>query len=154
MPSLLSRGQAALMARLAESAAPDGAVTYYRPEANGGGSCVLTGKCWVGRTKFQVADRTGEAVSGRSKIRTAAPPADGKTRFVWSDRDYLLKAADLVIGGTAVTPQVGDRFEEVLADGTTKVFKVMPYSDEPHYRYSDPQRTEFRIHTKLFTPDE
>jgi hypothetical protein len=153
MPSLLSRGQSALLARLAESAAPDGVVTYYRPDTNGGGSCVLTGLVWVGKTKFPVSDRTGEAVGSRSKIRTATPPADGKTRFVWSDRDYLLKAADLVIDGSAVLPQVGDWFEEVFGDEATRV-RVMPYESEPHYRYSDPQRTELRVHTKLWTPAE
>ena len=151
MPSLFARGQEMLMAKLAVAAAPVGAVTYHR--ASTGETCDLTGKVWVGRTPFRVDDRTKDRGQGRGRntLGTVPEARDGKTRLIWSDRDYLLKAADLVIGGVAVTPEEGDWFTEAVADGT-KRFKVLPYADEPCWRFSDPQRTELRVHTKASAP--
>lgn len=142
MASLIARGQAALAARQKEAAAPEGAVTYHR--AADGLTCDLTGKCWLGRTPFRVEDRA----AGQTLRGDKAQQAGDKTRLVWSDRDYLLAAADLVIAAAAFLPAVGDWFEEVLASGT-KVYKVFPYASEPEWRYSDPQHTVLRVHTKL-----
>jgi len=63
-------------------------------------------------------------------------------------RDYLIEVADLVLAGQQVEPQAGDRIEE--ADGeTTWVYEVMgPGGGEPDWRYSDPYRRVYRIHTK------
>lgn len=128
--SLLARGQAALAARLKVAGATSGTLTYVRLA---GGSVDVTGKAWVGQTMYRVSDSTAQA------------------RVVWSDRDYLILAVDLAltVGGTPFEPARGDYFVEVLpAPGGTQRFEVMPYNDEPESRYSDPQRTTLRIHTK------
>jgi hypothetical protein len=59
-------------------------------------------------------------------------------------RDYLVEVADMSAFGE---PQRGDRVKETL-NGRTEVFEVMSPSGEPHFRYSDPYRRVFRIHTK------
>ena len=62
-------------------------------------------------------------------------------------RDYLITAADLVLGGSAVLPQRGDRIRET--QGTQVfVYEVASPGDEPLWRWSDPYRRTLRIHTK------
>lgn len=142
MASLIARGQAALALRQKAAAAPEGTVTYHR--VSDGATVDLTGKCWIGRTPFRVEDRAAGQVLRGDQVRQAVD----KSRLVWSDRDYLLAAADLAVASVAFTPAAGDWFEEVLASGT-KVYKVFPYASEPEWRYSDPQHTVLRVHTKL-----
>ncbi|MBL7044310.1 MAG: hypothetical protein ISR77_37135 [Pirellulaceae bacterium] len=62
-------------------------------------------------------------------------------------RDYLVLAIDLVLGGSLVLPQRGDRIREAQ-NGTTYVYEVMSPGKEPHWRWSDPYRKTLRIHTK------
>lgn len=62
-------------------------------------------------------------------------------------RDYLVLAVDLVLSGSPVLPQRGDRIRETQA-GTTYVYEVMAPGKEPHWRWSDPYRKTLRIHTK------
>lgn len=95
-------------------------------------------------------DRGGESVQvqatvGRTVFRTES--ADGLLER-HEARDYLVLAADLVLGGgAAVLPQAGDRIRE--ADGETVfVYEVMAPGGEPPWRYSDPYRKTLRIHTK------
>jgi len=62
-------------------------------------------------------------------------------------RDYLILAADLILGAVAVLPKRGDQIRET--QGTiTYVYEVMAPGKEPHWRYSDPFRKTLRIHTK------
>ncbi|MEL6499736.1 MAG: hypothetical protein AAFZ67_11580 [Planctomycetota bacterium] len=63
-------------------------------------------------------------------------------------RDFLIAAADLVLGGTTVLPKPGDRITEA---GSTSLheYEVMAPGGEPAWRYSDPQRLTLRIHTKF-----
>ncbi|MDB5294909.1 MAG: hypothetical protein JWO31_892 [Phycisphaerales bacterium] len=71
-------------------------------------------------------------------------------------RDYLIDAAALVIGGQAVEPRGGDRIVEGNPQ-TGAAFEVMELPGEPCWRYSDPQRTVIRLHTKYvgpMTPDD
>ncbi|MEM7630373.1 MAG: hypothetical protein AAF356_13290 [Planctomycetota bacterium] len=63
-------------------------------------------------------------------------------------RDYLVTAADLVLGGEAVTPKAGDRITET-GEARVHEYEVMAPGDEPAWRYSDPQRRTLRIHTKF-----
>ena len=63
-------------------------------------------------------------------------------------RDYLVAAADLVLGGEAVTPKAGDRITET-GESSVHEYEVMSPGDEPAWRYSDPQRRTLRIHTKF-----
>jgi hypothetical protein len=63
------------------------------------------------------------------------------------DRDYLIVAADLVLGGTLVTPESGDRVTETI-DGTACVFELLATPGEPCWRYTDATRQMIRVHTK------
>lgn len=82
----------------------------------------------IGRTVFEQADTQG------TLIRTEV-------------RDYLIDASDLVLDGKPITPSAGDRIEEFV--GNQKfVNEVMSIGGEPPWRYSDPYRTTYRIHTK------
>jgi hypothetical protein len=94
-------------------------VTYSR----GGDSVQLTAT--VGRTEFQVDD-------GYGVIQT------------WQSRDYLIAAADLVLGGVTIRPQRGDR----ITDGGT-VYEVLAPGKEDVFRFSDPYGVTLRIHTKV-----
>lgn len=69
-------------------------------------------------------------------------------RLEFSERDYLIPAASLILGGQAVTPRKGDRIAEVVA-GELLTFELMtPATGEPAWRYSDPERTFLRVHVK------
>jgi len=119
--SLLSRGQRWLNNSLQGAAGVS--LTYTR----GAQSVTLTG--WVGRTAFAQAGGQGGAA------------------VIWGDRDYLFPAADLILGGSVVTPQRGDRITEIIA-GTTLTFEVIAPGNEPAWRYSDAGRQTLRVHTK------
>lgn len=84
------------------------------------------------------------AVAGRY----AADVGDGNGPTVRTEvRDYLVAAADLVLGGAAVEPRGGDRIVEGdPATGTA--FEVMDLPGEPCWRHSDAARTVLRIHTR------
>ena len=72
----------------------------------------------------------------------------GGVQMQWTDRDFLIPAADLVLGGFTVTPQRGDRITDTVG-AVTSVFEVMAYGGEPPWRYSDPFGNLLRIHTKF-----
>jgi hypothetical protein len=59
-------------------------------------------------------------------------------------RDFLITAAALTLGGNAVEPKVGDR----IADAAGQKWECCRRGTEPAWRYSDTERTTFRIHTK------
>lgn len=127
--SRLSRGQAALIARQKAGATTGQTITYTRKV--GGGTVDLTSKAWVGRTVFrrnQVADSAGAAV-------------------VFGDRDYLIPVADLTSSGTAFEPARGDRITETIG-GIATTFEVIAQLGEPEWRFSDQDRTLYRVHTK------
>lgn len=76
----------------------------------------------------------------------------GGTKIEWTDKDFIVPAANLQIGGAAVLPKRGDRFK--VNDGQTIcIYEVLPYGTEPHWRWSDPFRKLIRIHTKLITTE-
>jgi hypothetical protein len=71
----------------------------------------------------------------------------GGVRMEWTDRDFLIQAADLVLAGNATLPERGDRIRET--QGTTVfVFEVMAPGGEPPWRWSDVFRKLLRIHSK------
>ncbi len=82
----------------------------------------------IGRTEFEQADEYG--VLHRIEAR-----------------DYIIRAADLVLGGETVLPKAGDQICE-SESGVTQVYEVMAPGGEPPWRYSDPYRVALRIHTK------
>lgn len=81
----------------------------------------------------------------------------GRTEFVLDDgagavlrvqsRDFLIRAADLVLGGVPTLPVAGDRIRETQG-ATTFVYEVNAPGQEPPYRFSDPFRKLLRIHSK------
>lgn len=65
----------------------------------------------------------------------------------WTDADFLIAAADLVLGGSAVEPERGDKIRW-SKDGKTRLFEVLAPGGEPCWRWSDEHQTVMRIHTK------
>jgi hypothetical protein len=62
-------------------------------------------------------------------------------------RDYLVAAADLVIAGVPIIPKRGDRIVETQGDRTF-IYEVSAPGDEPEWRWSDPYRQTYRIHSQ------
>ena len=86
----------------------------------------------IGRTTFQVDNGSGVIETVES-------------------RDFLILAADLVLGGTVTLPKTGDRIREASGEdggGASYMYEVLAPGTEPAYRFSDPYRRTLRIHTK------
>jgi len=83
----------------------------------------------VGRSEFEIERETGVIVSFES-------------------RDYIFRATDLVLGGATVEPADGDRIVEA-----GRIYEVLAPGDHPAWRWSDPFRTAFRVHTKYIGLD-
>lgn len=121
------------------------------------GDMLQSGLSWLGSMLKQHASRQVEYRRGAQSVllsavvgRTSLEISDdlGGVRTEYTDRDYLIVAADLVLGGVAVEPQRDD----VIADGTTGVtqlYEVRMPGNAPPWRWSDPYRQVLRIHTKL-----
>jgi hypothetical protein len=71
----------------------------------------------------------------------------GGVRMEWTDRDFLIHAADLVLGGSPTLPERGDVIRETVGT-TTFVYEVMAPGKEPAWRWSDEFYKVLRIHTK------
>lgn len=120
MTNLLQIGASWLADQMKTHASID--VTYER------GAEQVPVKATVGKTEFEIDDGSGVI-----------------ERF--QSRDYLIHAAELVLGGAEALPAAGDLIRETQG-ASTFVYEVMAPGDEPHYRYSDPFRKLLRIHTK------
>lgn len=116
MSTLLERGIRMAARALPESAG--GAVTLSRGATTG-----ATPNAAFGQTQFQVE------VNGSVRVET-------------SDRDFIIAAADYVIG-SATTPARGDR----ITSGS-EVYEVLAPGGADVYRKCDPQGIVLRIHTK------
>lgn len=88
----------------------------------------------IGRTVFEVADEAGFI----SRIES---------------RDFIVRAADLVLNGAAVLPQRGDRVRETVGPRVF-VYEVLSPAGEDVWRFSDPQRTDVRVHTKFVASED
>ncbi len=115
MADLLERGSRWLEDQRTKHCTRD--VTYVR------GAASAAVRATVGRTEFKTDD--GETV-----------------RIEFTDRDFLILAADLILAASPTLPERGDKVRETQ-DGTVYVFEVMDW------RYSDPYRQTLRIETKL-----
>lgn len=93
-------------------------------------SIELVKKCWTGRQMFRIVD--GDV-----------------SRIEWSDRDYMIPVAELLNGGILTLPARGHWIEQVfpLPKGNER-YKLQAPESEPVWRYSNPQNTIYRIHTK------
>ncbi|MCL4199601.1 MAG: hypothetical protein KJZ69_19060 [Phycisphaerales bacterium] len=103
-------------------------VTYQR-----GGSEVEV-QATIGRTVFEQDDHAG-----------------GLTRI--ESRDFLIRAADLVLAAETTLPHPGDRIIETDAIAAY-TYEVMAPGTEPPWRYSDVNRLTLRIHTKHVGTEE
>ena len=101
-------------------------VIYQRPGSPTPDTVEVTAT--LGQTIFAVDNGEGAAIGVES-------------------RDYLIRAAHLVLDGGPVLPRRGDRIQE-LQDGVMFTYEIMAPGDEPVWRYSDPYRRTLRIHTK------
>lgn len=61
--------------------------------------------------------------------------------------DFVITAADLILGGVVVKPSEGDSFRVTVA-GQVKVYEVLPIAGEECFRPCDPAGVQLRIHTK------
>lgn len=58
--------------------------------------------------------------------------------------DFIVTPSDLVIDGVSVEPAAGDR----ITDPAGRVFEVLEIPGGMPWRFTDPERTAMRIHTK------
>jgi len=124
---MLETGNAWLQAQRKASMAKT--VTYRR------GAASVAVQATIGQTAFDIDQGDGAPVAFQS-------------------RDYLITVADLVLSAALAIPQEGDTIEETVTVGavtTTYKHEVARFGAEECYRYSDPYRITFRIHTKLMT---
>ncbi|MEO1585600.1 MAG: hypothetical protein AAFR96_13650 [Planctomycetota bacterium] len=120
------------------------------------GDLLAKGSEMLDRTRRAHLSRTVVYRRGADSVEISATV--GSTAFDRTDeygvihriesRDYLVAAADLVLGGEAVMPKAGDRITET-GEATVHEYEVMSPGDAPAWRYSDPQRRTLRIHTKF-----
>lgn len=88
---------------------------------------------------------TVQAIIGRTLLKL--DDGYGGVRMEWTDRDFLIVAEDLTLGGQKTLPQRGDQIRETQG-GKTLVYEVLAPAGEPEWRWSDPHRKLLRIHTK------
>jgi hypothetical protein len=121
------------------------------------GDLLQTGQNWLADKLKQhasspvVYQRGADQVSVQATIgRTLLKLDDGYggVRMEWTDRDYLIQAADLILTAGRVTPERGDRILDAIGT-VTSIYEVMAYGGEPPWRFSDPFGKLLRIHTKL-----
>lgn len=93
------------------------------------GASTLTVQATVGRTLLKLDDGYGGVL------------------LQWTDRDFLIRAEDLVISGQTILPQRGDTIHEVQS-GVTYTYEVLAPGKEPVWKWSDLYRSLLRIHTK------
>ena len=114
-----------------------------------------TGSQWLGDQLLAHAATEVQYVRGLEQALVRA--TIGKTEFEIEDaagaiervqsRDYLIEATELVLGGSRILPQVGDRIYESQGDQTF-AYEVLSPGTQPCWRFSDPHRQLLRIHTK------
>ena len=95
---------------------------------------------------YQRGADTVEVTATIGRTLFAVDNGDGAALRVES-RDYLIRAARLVLDGDVILPRSGDQVHE-MQDGVIFIYQVMAPGDEPVWRYSDPYRRTLRIHTK------
>lgn len=93
-----------------------------------GASATPNLKATIGRTTFE--EQQGEEVFHR-----------------FESRDYIIQVNDYQIAGVATEPQAGDTFDEVR-NGKTYRYQIMSDGFESQWRFSDPFKKAYRIHTK------
>lgn len=138
--TLLDRGHA-LMERLLGSAGGI-AVRYvhYKKDAVTGDYKVVG--------SVDITAESGDCIEGRTVYSSNRQDA---ARIQFGELDFIIKASALMF-----EPREGDRIVDLFKqdeDGNwlpQRTYEVMqPNSTDPALRWSDPQRTRYRIHVKL-----
>ena len=119
-----------------------------------------TGSDWLaGRLKSHVSQSITyrRGILSRSLLATI-----GSTAFELTDheqrltrvesRDYLVTAADLLLGGKVELPKRGDLIEETI-NGVVHLYQVLAPGGEDVYSFSDRYNTTLRVHTKFLKTD-
>jgi hypothetical protein len=115
-----------------------------------------TGSDWLAEMLKEHASRpvvyrrgTDEVVVQATIGRTLLKLDDGYggVRMEWTDRDFLIHAADLVLGGNPTLPERGDLIRETQG-GKVFVYEMMAPGKEPAWRWSDVFRKVLRVHAK------
>ena len=83
----------------------------------------------IGRTEFEQADEAGLIHRTES-------------------RDFLIRAAGLILGTGPIQPKAGDQVREQVGTRVL-VYEVNAPGGQPLWRYSDPYRRVMRVHTKF-----
>ncbi len=104
--------------------------------------------CGVPAMYVRTARDGGEASRRAVTAVLARPGAAGDltvdpVRLDADEADFLVTATDLPFD-----PRADDRIE-VARGGRTDAYAVLPRGDAPPWRWSDPQRTIRRIHTRF-----
>jgi hypothetical protein len=73
----------------------------------------------------------------------------GGLRVEWTDLDFIIPAADLVIAGQSILEPLKGDFIYVTQGQNVQQYEVLPFGYDPPWRWSDPFLINFRIHTKL-----
>ena len=71
----------------------------------------------------------------------------GGIRMEWTDRDFLIQAAEIDFGGGPVSPERGDCIQDTVGS-IVSTYEVTAYGGEPPFRPSEPFGIVLRIHTK------
>ena len=86
------------------------------------------------------------ATRGDKPMRTMS---DFGPRVDYTMQDWLIPAADLILGGEAATPRKGDTIT-ATSRGLTQIYEVLsPSPGEPVWRWSGAGEVTLRVHAKL-----
>ena len=114
------------------------------------------GAKWLGSQMKQFAGHEVTYTRGSDSITILATVGtsthqtiDGKNGSLIKikSRDFIVTAADLDFGSGPFKPERDDEITETI-DGVEYRFRVMPFGQDPCYRFSDNHGVRFRIHTK------
>lgn len=113
------------------------------------------GDVWLSKKRHALMTSPVQYVAGattldvRATIGTNRAEQDLDQELVNTvrERDYLIRAEDLVSGGTPIVPVPGHKIKQTHGD-TEYTFEVTSRSGEPCWTWSDQERTVRRIHTK------
>lgn len=109
------------------------------------------GAAALNRWRSNSMTRTVTYQRGSNSVDVPATPGDpapdtGGEVPTWESRSFKINAADLVLGGVQIEPQIGDQIIETVGDGVTQVtYAVQPPAGRPVF-----DRVEnwlaFRVH--------
>lgn len=109
-------------------------------KTGGGGSAVSV----TYSRKVGAATQTVTLTARHGRFIAGSRQEEAGTAVVFSERVYLVEVADLILGGQATTPDLGDR----ITEGSQVWELSRPDTGEPGWRYSDQTRTLYRCFMK------